>query len=323
MNLKYLIQKSALELKRAGIQTPDLDVSVLLKHAIEKNSAFIFSHPDYLITISQYQKFRRYIRRRIKNEPIAYIIGRKEFYGNEFTVNKNVLIPRPESEWLVEKAIGFFQNHAVPTGRQESRIMPCLPVGRNQEDFQNHRINILDMGTGSGNIIISTVKNIHNPEFIIHNSNFCATDISKKALNVAKRNAEKLEVENIHFFQSDLFNNRKLPQHFDLIIANLPYVPRSANKSVVNCQLSIDPIDFEPQEAIFADDNGMAIIKRFLIEAKSKIKPNGMILLEVDCRNAKKLHEFAKKQYSTAQIKLEKDLAGLDRFIEIIAISKK
>ncbi|MFA4996056.1 MAG: peptide chain release factor N(5)-glutamine methyltransferase [Patescibacteria group bacterium] len=301
MTLQSLLNKSILELKNAGIKSAEIDAKLLLMKTTSKNDVFIFSHPEYLITNSQYYRFRHHIRKRKIGEPIAYILGHKEFFGNDFIVNKNVLIPRPETEWLVEKSIVFFQN-------QESRI-------KNYE-----KINILDVGTGSGCIIISLIKSLLDSRFMIHDSvAFYATDISKKAIAVAKKNSKNHKVDNyIKFYNSDLFSNRFLNKKFDLITANLPYVPRHQNHEsrIMNHGIK-EGISFEPQSAIFADDDGMAIVKRFLIEAKSHVVQDGLILLELDCRNAKSILEFAKKQFPHSEVELIKDLAGLDRYVEI------
>jgi release factor glutamine methyltransferase len=289
VQIKQLLNNAIFELMKAGIPTPELDVRILLQEAIKKGSSFVFSHPEYLITNSQYAAFRKFIRRRKAGEPVAYILGHKEFFGLDFKINKNVLIPRPETEWLVEKSIAFLQN-------QESRI-------RNQE------YKILDIGTGSGCIIISLINSLHNSRFITHNSAKCyATDVSQKALGVARKNAKIHDVKNVHFYRSDLFSNKRLPKRFDLIVANLPYVPHSAKN---------ETIKFEPKEALYADDNGAAIIKKFLIKAKDRINDDGLILLEADCRNSKAISDFAKDQYPQAKVSLVKDLAGIDRYIKI------
>lgn len=303
MKLHFLLQKSIFELKLADIKTPELDARVLFEHAIDKDSSFVFSHPEHLITNSQYSRFRRYIRRRKKGEPVAYILGHKEFFGNDFFVNKNVLVPRPETEWLVEKALGFLQNYELRIKNQAKRKV----------------VNILDMGTGSGCIIISLVNALLNSEFLILNSNFYASDISKKAIAIAKKNAKQNNVEKyVKFYTSDLFSNRFLNKKFDLIIANLPYVPCQAR--IQNSEFRIRQnrgIDFEPENAIFTENNGTAVIKKFLRQAKDHIAPNGLILIELDSHNATSIFKFAKDIYPTAQIKLKKDLAGLDRYIEI------
>lgn len=296
MNLRILLQKSILELKNVGIKSAEIDAKLLLAEATFKNDVFIFSHPEYLITNSQYSRFRRHIRKRKTGEPIAYILGHKEFFGNDFIVNKNVLIPRPETEWLVESSIKYLVSSIK----------------------QDNRINILDMGTGSGCIIISLVKELITKNYQL-STNFYGAEISKKAIAVAKKNSKVHKVEKyIKFYNSDLFSNRFLNKKFDLITANLPYVPRHQNyeSRIMNYGIK-EGISFEPQSAIFADDNGMAIVKRFLTEVKSRITQDGLILLELDCRNAKSVLEFAKKQFPHSKIELAKDLAGLDRYITI------
>jgi release factor glutamine methyltransferase len=144
------------------------------------------------------------------------------------------------------------------------------------------------------------------------NTSFIASDISKKAMAVAKKNSKINKVDKyVKFYHSNLFFNRFLNKKLDLIIANLPYVPyqQKIGKS--------EGINFEPKNAIFANDNGMEIIKRLIEQAKGHIAPNGLILLETDCRNAKDIKQFAKTHYPDAKIELEKDLAELDRYISI------
>lgn len=291
MNIKSILAKSTLELQQAGSPTPELDVKVLLFNAMEKGSAFVYSHPQHLITNAQYSKFRRYIRRRKKGEPIAYIVGHKEFYGFRFTLNKNVLIPRPESEWLVEKGIEFLSR------------LPAV----------GYQLSALDMGTGSGCLAIALSKSILNTKYRIPNTvNIYAVDFNKRGLAIAKKNARRHKPEKIVFLKSDLFSNCRINNKiFDLMIANLPYVPFDDSVTAKN------PIFFEPQDAIFAGNNGMAVIKQFLIDAKSRLSPTGAILIELDPRNANSLFNFAKKTYRKAKINLEKDLAGLNRYLII------
>ena len=205
MNLNKIFSSAINELSEAGIKTAEIDAKVLLRTVLNKDDVYLISHSDELITNAQYQKLRRYIRRRKKGEPVAYIIGHKEFYGLDFTVNKNVLIPRPETEVLIDQALTYLQT--------------ILPINR----LTGQPVNIIDIGTGSGCIIISLIKNL--PTAIRQPLAFFASDISQKALNTAKKNAEIHEVyDKIRFFKSDLFSNPRLPDKFNLIIANLPYL---------------------------------------------------------------------------------------------------
>lgn len=284
MLLKNLINKSALELRKAGIKTFNLDVQILLEEIIAKDRAFTYSHPDFLITNTEYARFRRYIRRRKTGEPIAYILGHKEFYDLDFLVNKNVLIPRPETEQLVEWGIKYIKKQSTPSGEA---------------------VTVLDIGTGSGCIVIALSVNSQ-----LLPVKYMATDISQKALAVAKKNVKKINAQNITFLKSNLFYNPRLKSKvFDLIIANLPYVPYSTK---------IDKsISLEPSDAIFANNNGTSIIKKFLDQAKDCIKKDGLILLELDPRNAMAIKNYAENYFPKAEIDLKKDLAGLNRYILI------
>ena len=312
MNIGKLLKNSILELKRAGIPSAELDARVLLEHATSHDTPFLYSHPDSPITNADYGRFRRYIRRRKKGEPIAYIVKHKEFFGYDFFVNKNVLIPRPETEWLVEEAIKHIEKcHSRPD--RESRLDPCLRG--DDKTVDNATLRILDVGAGSGNIIISMALSLSSNSYRLSSLiNFYGADIGKKAIGVARKNAKKLEVKNVKFYLSDLFSNPRLPRQFDLIIANLPYVPSSTR--IKNSESRImDDIYFEPQDAIFSEDNGTAIIKKFLCESVDHIEKNGLILIELDPRNAKALHSEAKKFYTNVELK--KDLAGKDRYLII------
>lgn len=320
MNVKMLLKKSILELKNSGIETAEIDARVLLEHAVNKDSAFIFSHPEYLLTNAQYSRFRHYIRRRKRGEPVAYITGRKEFYGLDFLVNKYVLIPRPESEWLVGQGIKYLKKLI----KCEPKIMAVLGYTQAQRYFnrrlkrkieQIKELNILDMGTGSGCIAISLSKELSAQYSMLNTVKIYAADFNKRGLLIAKKNARNLEAKNVHFYFSNLFSNRRIKNKiFDLAIANLPYVPQNFRNSEFGIRSSIA---FEPQDAIFADDNGTAIIKRFLKEARSHLSPTGLILLELDPRNAKALLSFAKRCYPNAKIELKKDLARKNRYLSI------
>jgi len=259
MNSLELYKKTVGELQKSGIKSAEIDAQILLEFAARKSREFLLVNQEYQLKNRKIEELKKLSERRKKHEPIAYITGHKEFFGLDFFVDKNVLIPRPETEQLVEIALDFL----------------------NKKD--NKTAAVLDVGTGSGNIIISLAKNASGV--------FFASDNSAKALEVAKKNVAIHNVE-INFIQSDLFEN--ILGKFDLIIANLPYVPIDG---------SFDKeIKFEPENAIFAKDNGTMIIKRFLIDAKKPINSGGLILVELDPRNADEILVFAKQLYNSAEI---------------------
>jgi len=306
----------------AGIKTPELDARILLNEAMKQESAFVYSHPDFLITNAQYSKFRRFVRRRKRGEPIAYIVGHKEFYGRDFIVNKNVLIPRPESEWLVEKGLAFLKkNRSCPDDRQTRIINHGGRRGPLSFPDRINKMNILDMGTGSGCLIISLVNEL-NKQFNdskINRFSFYGTEINKRAIEVAKNNSKAHKINHlIRFYRSNLFSNPRIPRQYYLIMANLPYVPYQSKIRNQKSEIRIkESIFFEPQEAIFAADKGMVIIKTFLNQARTRLLPTGTMFLELDPRNANDLLIYAKNTFPKAKINLEKDLAGLNRYLVI------
>ena len=320
MNIELIIKKATNELKMSGIKTANLDVILFLEQVLKKDRAYILAHDLESLTNSEYSKFRKLILKRKQKEPVAYILGHKEFYGYNFFVNKNVLIPRPETELLVEQVINYVKCH------------PSRPRSDPRSEMSNvkykEKISILDIGTGSGCIIISLILALKAKSSKLE-ADFFASDISKKALYVAKKNAKLHKVnDKIRFFHSDLFSNSRMPKKYDLIIANLPYVPKSNLKlktnpsrprqaEAENLKLN-NEIYFEPENAIYAENNGTQIIKKFLNQAKSRINNDGLILIEVDPRNAKELFEYSEPLYINYRMKLIKDLSQKNRAIAIL-----
>lgn len=301
MNSVEFCKKLIFDLKRSGIKSAEIDVRILLEFVTGKSREFLLVHPEYELTDAEIKKLNELIARRKKHEPIAYLTGHKEFFGLDFEVTPDVLIPRPETEMLVEEALESIKSkvHKVKSP-----------------------LRILDIGTGSGNIIISLAKNLSGDPYrfepIGTNQYFLASDNSAKSLTVAKKNAKKHRVdEKIKFIQSDLFEN--INRKFDLILVNLPYVPAKKPdrfRPIEQNQLYGEEIDFEPKDAIFAEDNGSEIIKKFLVDAKKYINNNGLILAELDPRNADDLKKYALKIYKSVEI--ISDLAKKKRLLKIL-----
>ncbi|MFH1457215.1 MAG: peptide chain release factor N(5)-glutamine methyltransferase [Patescibacteria group bacterium] len=261
----------------------NIDAEILLQHTIKKNKTYIHTHPEFKLNKQQEKKYKKYIFLRKTGLPAAYIVGHKEFYGLNFLVNKKVLIPRPETELLVEEALLKLKTKITK---------------------HRKKINIIDMGTGSGCIIISIAKNI-----IDKNIKFYATDISKKALAVAQKNVKLNNIYNkIKFIKSDLLKNinSKLYLQNSILIANLPYLPDNFNKK---------NLKYEPACALYAGKDGLYLYYRLFSEIKkSKYKPE-YILLEFGCNQARELKKIIKNNLPEYIIKIKKDLAGLNRVI--------
>ena len=263
--------------------TPALDASVLLAHILKKPRTWILAHPELTLTTKQQKQLDNSLARLERGESFPYVLGHWEFFGLEFDITPDGLIPRPETELLVEKAIAWLQES--PTRRR-----------------------LADVGTGSGVIAISIAT--HFPDVYI-----LATDISHRALQVARKNASKLDVLNqINFVQCDL-----LPQHidplpterrFDLICANLPYIPSETLRNL--------PIyGREPTLALDGGTDGMEFIRRLLHIAPGWLAPNGKMLLEIEATRGTQAITLAFDMFPQAAIHLHQDLSGQDRLLEI------
>jgi len=296
MNIASFYKKTVRTLKKSDIKSAEIDARILLELATGESREFLLAHPEFELSDKEYHTRLISVDRRKSVEPIAYITGKKEFFGLEFLVTPDVLIPRPETEMLVEQALKFIKSKVR---KVESSL------------------KILDVGTGSGNIIISIANHWGNllsidnklPQFT---PEFVASDISGKALKVARKNAKKHGVEKlVKFVQSDLFD--RIDGRFNIMVANLPYVPKQKTD---DGKRMTEEINFEPRNAIFANDNGTMIIKKFLSGAKNRINGDGLILVEVDPRNARELKNYAGKLYKS--VVLKKDFSGIYRVLKIL-----
>ena len=228
-------------LKAKNIATYILDSELLLSKSLQKSREEILINLEQNLNEKVLVDFNNYLIRRSKNEPIAYLLGEKEFWSRKFFVNKDTLIPRPETELLVDKLATI---------------------------FKKKRITILDIGTGTGCIIISLLIELKN-------STGVAIDISKEAITVAKKNANKFNLSNriklLHKSVKELYGKK-----FDLIVSNPPYINR---KDIKN--LSDDIKKFEPKIALDGGNDGLDLIKKIIYKSKKILKINGTLALEI------------------------------------------
>jgi len=215
------------------------------------------------------------VRRLKAGEPVQYIVGNVDFYGYNFFINKNVLIPRFETEELVEKTVYYIKKY-----------------------FQK-KIDIVDIGTGSGCIAITLKK--------ILDCNVDAVDISHDALEVAKRNASNNNVD-ITFYLGDMLN--PLVKKYDVIISNPPYI--SYDEEIMDIVKKN-----EPHQALYADNNGLYFYEEIIKNAKEYIKEKSLIAFEIGFTQGKKIIDIAKEYFPQAEVWIEKDLQGKDRFVFI------
>jgi len=227
-----------------GITTqPRRDAELLLLHLIERDRAFLLTHPDLLLTTDQTAQYESWLRRRALHEPIQYILGEQEFFGLTFAVTPDVLIPRPETEHLVEA------------------LLACVPHDR--------PLRIADVGTGSGAIAVAL-------SYALPEAQVTGLDISEAALAIAKRNAETHHVAGrMRFLTSDVLS-AVASERFDAIVSNPPYVAE-ADRASLEPQVR----DYEPSGALFAGTSGLDVYERLIPEAHAALEPGGWLLMEI------------------------------------------
>lgn len=237
-------------------------------------------NPDLIFSKDEIQLWNSILKQLQQEIPIQYLLGKTIFYGLEFQVNENVLIPRPETEELVEWIIES----------QKSKV-------------KSQKVKILDIGTGSGCIAISLAKNIPNAEVF-------AIDVSKKALATAKKNAESNLVK-VTFLEKNILETEDLEQQFDIIVSNPPYV-RELEKQ----EIKKNVLDNEPHLALFVDDNDALIFyKKIAKLAQKNLSPNGQLFFEINQYLGKEMMELLQKM-GFKNIELRKDIYGNDRMMK-------
>lgn len=255
------LQNATTELQRAGIESARLDAEIVLAHTLRKPRTFLHAHDDELIELHKREIADARLALRIDRTPIAYIIGHKEFFGRPFTVTTATLIPRPESETIIDILKEIFP--------------PELALG------QTIQKRLIDVGTGSGCLGITA-------KLELPSLNVTLVDISEHALSVAKKNAEALHAD-VTMQRGDLLRGYPLP--LDIVVANLPYVSRAWEVS--------PETNAEPAIALYAESDGLALINQLIPQAEQRLRTNGALLLEADPRQHSAIVSLA-KQYGFA-----------------------
>lgn len=289
--MKNLINEIALNL-RGLTESPGLDAQVLLAYLSGQSRSWVLAHPDMELTPTQENLLGESLERMSNGVPLPYILGWWEFFGMEMIVSQDVLIPRPETELLVERALDWLR--ANPLCRR-----------------------VIDVGTGSGCIAIALADRIPDLEVL-------ATDISEKAIKVARQNAEKFNVaDRIKFVSCSLFPAKNSgvwsrfsdkpsqpPPSANLVVANLPYIPTPLLKE-------LKVYGREPDLALDGGRDGLEVIRKFLEQAPGYLETGGMILMEIEASQGMSALSLAYDNFSDALIHLHQDLSGRDRVLEI------
>ncbi|MFC1853429.1 peptide chain release factor N(5)-glutamine methyltransferase [candidate division CSSED10-310 bacterium] len=271
--------------KQKEIDSPRLDAEILLAHVLGVSRIHLYTNFDKPLEQTELASFREFVSRRGKREPIAYIIQSKEFYSLEFYINSSVLIPRPETELLVELAIKH------------------LP----EQSIAGETLSILDIGTGSGAVLLSIGHHLEK-------CNLVGTDIDPAGLRVARKNAIRLGLSNKTLLLCcDLFPHvtSSAPEKYDVIVSNPPYIP-----TLQIDQLQPEIADFEPRISLDGGPKGLDFYLKIIRAACEKMPENGIILLEVNDELAPKVKKLFEESEKFHQIENFKDYAGITRVMK-------
>lgn len=279
MDIKDALRQASKQLQIAKIKSTRDESRLLLCFVLKKSPEFILANPEQKITSSQFNKFTKLIRKRATDFPVAYLTNEKYFYNKLFFVNESVLIPRPETELLVDEALKII-GHKI--------------------------VSICELGTGSGCISITLAG-------LAPQANYLATDISPAALKIARKNNHTHQTK-VHLKQSDLLSSCG-NEPIDLLIANLPYVPDNLTKlTKSNYSKSLK---YEPTLALIAGKDGLAVYRKLFSQlAEIKNKPK-YILIEIGENQTNKIKKIIKTSLMNPKIEFIKDLRGLNRVVKI------
>ena len=257
MNIQNILNEGLIALRANNISNAQIDVEILLSCSIKKDKKHILLNPKEILRLEQINKFQTLIERRKKGEPVAYLINKKEFWKDEFYVDKNVLIPRPDTEVLVDQVLKIYSKAS--------------------------QLQVLDIGTGSGCILLSILR--ERPKFY-----GTGIDISKKSINVSKFNANRLHLTNRSKFIHSSVDNFKIGK-YDLIVSNPPYI------ELLNLRyLEKDVVNFEPKLALSGGFDGFSKISKVISKASNLIKKNGKFILEIGFNQKNKVKKILKEE---------------------------
>lgn len=276
MDIKEALKEAAKELKELDVAEPNASAEVLLSDVLGLSRTELSANGERVLSKKELKKYQNLVNRRKKHEPVWQIIGKVDFWGLSYIVSKNVLVPRPETEILVKKVVEYAKS-------------------------QNRALNILDLGTGSGTVIVALENELQN-------CSYSASDISPRALKVAKLNAKRLTKKgSIKFKKGDLFKPWK-GERFDIVVANLPYIPHEEMEG-----LALDVYHHEPRVALDGGKHGLEIYKRFFQELPNRLEASAAVFIEIGIDQGEDIKAFVSEYLPGATCEILGDLAGIDR----------
>jgi release factor glutamine methyltransferase len=302
MDIRTALKQGISQLREAHVPSYTLAAELLLLHVLGRNRTWIYSHPEEEISAVNTEHFFALLRRRAEGEPTQHLTGKQEFWGLEFEVTQDVLIPRPETEHVIEVALDRLAVREIRAGRKQT--------------LTGEGLLIADIGTGSGCIAIALAKEL--PGSTIH-----ATDISGAALEVARRNAERLGFANrIHFVEANLFaesgewrvtsgeqERSNKPLAFDLMVSNPPYIGKRERET-----LPREVREHEPEVALYGGEEGYELYAGLITQAAARLKPGGILVLELG-HNSLSAVQLLFDGPTWANVGVTNDLAGIPRIL--------
>lgn len=276
MQLRQALHAAVNQLEAAGISEPRISAEVLIFHALGCDRAHLYAHPERELTAAEQSAYYELIVRRASGEPLQYLTGHQEFWRRDFLVTPAVLIPRPETEHLIEETLA---------------LVAAFKIGP--------RLKLIDVGTGSGAIAVTLACEL--PEAEVH-----AVDLSPEAVEVARHNAERLGAR-VHFAVSDVLASVTRDASFDFVVSNPPYVGLNEADKVQQVVR-----DYEPHLALFAGEEGLNVIRRLIPQASEALRSGGWLLMEIGYSQAQSVMALLEGWHSVHAIP---DLAGIPRVI--------
>jgi release factor glutamine methyltransferase len=298
VDVRAALREGMARLRAAQVPSATLAAELLLLHVLSRDRAWIYAHPDAPLDRGAVDNYFALLARRASGEPTQYLTGKQEFWGLQFEVTPAVLIPRPETEHIVEVALERLGERGIKINMRTGEPRPPLRVA--------------DVGTGSGCLAVALARELPHAEIY-------ATDISTTALEVARRNARRHDVaDRIHFLHTDLAekllrdsqNTGQEPRLFDLIVSNPPYVARDEA-----AELPREVREHEPSAALFGGPTGVELYERLTCQAAALLAPRGILVLELGYNGAEAVRSTLARQCAWANVTVSNDLAGIPRVL--------
>ncbi len=298
MDVRAALTEAMARLRAAHVPSHALAAELLLMHALDRDRTWLYTHPEAPLDSNVAGNYFALVARRAAGEPVQYLTGKQEFWGLEFEVTPAVLIPRPETELVVEVALERLAERGIKIDSG---------AGASGEPLR-----IADVGTGSGCLAVALARELPHAEIL-------ATDISVAALDVARRNAARHAVsDRLHFLQTNLLEavslsplaTRHAPLRFDLIVSNPPYIARDEAAS-----LPREVRDYEPSEALFPGPTGIEMYARLIEQAALLLSTGGILVLELGYGSSERVREMFHAQQRWHKVSIANDLAGIPRVL--------